>query len=300
MIWLVAAIVAPLLQGIANVLDNYLANRLFKNLWTLTFYSTLLNVAFLPLILVFQVPALPSLELLPFFFLIGLIQVFYLVPYYKALQKAETSVVTALFSLGRIFVPVLAFLLVGEVLYPIQYAGFLMVIAASVALSFNGKSGFRFDTSFFYMLLCSLILAVEVVVYKYLFESVSWSTGLVWPLVFSLFIALSFLLVPKLSKDIITSRKVFKTNFRLFASEELLTFLGFAASLYAISLAPVTIVKGIGSLQALFVLLFALAFYRLFPRVFREGIDHRSLLKKSVCFALMILGVFLTLQGGVV
>lgn len=209
MYWILIAFISPILHGFANILDNYLANKLFKKLSTLIFYSSILNVVFLPFVFLIQIPDLPPAHLLPFFLLIGLIEVFYLFPYYKALQSEDTSVITALFSLGRIFVPILAFIFVREVLHFTQYLGFLIIVISSAAVTFKGQIKFRLNKSFLYMLLCSLLLSIEAVIYKYLFENVSWSTGFVWPVVISFVIGMCFLFVTKLREDIVINRKNF-------------------------------------------------------------------------------------------
>lgn len=296
MIWILAAFVSPLLHGLANVLDNYLANKLFKNLSTLIFYSSFLNVIFVPFIFLIQVPDFPPMHLLPLFLIIGLIEVLYLFPYYKALQSADTSIITALFSLGRIFVPVLAFLMVGEVLELSQYVGFLMIIVGSAAATFNHQGKFRFDSSFGLMIICSIMLAVEAVIYKYLFENVSWSTGFVWPVIISFVIALFFMCIPRIRRDIIENIQTFKRNFPVFVSEEILTFAGSGAAVYAISLAPVTLVKGIASFQALFVLIYAIVLHRFFPHIFRENIDRKNIIRKVILFLIMIGGVILAIK----
>lgn len=294
--WILIAFVSPILHGFSSILDNYLANKLFKNLWTLIFYSSLLNAVFLPFVLLIQVPDLPSLQFLPFFFLIGLIEVFYLLPYYKALQNEDTSVITALFSMGRIFVPILAFFIVKEVLSLTQYIGFLIIIISSVAVTFNGRIKFRINKSFLLMVLSALLLSIEAVTYKYLFGNVSWSTGFVWPVIFSFVIALFFLLIPKLRRDILENRRNFIKNLSVFTSEEILTFGGSATAVYAISLVPVTLVKGIASFQAFFVLVYAITLHRFFPHVFKENIDRKSIVKKAIFFLLMIVGVILAIR----
>ncbi len=295
--WILIALITPVLHGFANILDNYLANRLFKNLWTLVFYSSFLNVIFLPFVFLIQSPGLPPLYLLPWFLLIGLIEVLYLFPYYKSLQTEDTSIITALFSLGRIFVPILAYLMVGEVLTFTQYLGFFIIILASAVATFNGKARLRFNASFFYMILCSVMLAGEGVIYKYLFENVSWSTGFVWPVIFSFLIALCFLFIPKSRRDIIGERKVFTKNLPVFATEEILTFAGTGAAVYAISLVPVTLAKSIGSFQPFVVLIYAMIFGRFFPKLFKEKVDRRSVVKKMIVFVIMICGVVLVVRG---
>src|SRR3989344_1587664 len=296
MLWILIAFISPALHGFANVLDNYLTNKLFKSVWTLTFYSTFFNILFLPLVLLVEIPGLPPVSLLPFFFLVALIEVLYLYPYYKALQSDDTSVVSSLFSLGRIFVPVFAFLFVGEVLTLTQYLGFFIIILGSAALTLNNHGILRFNRSLFYMLVCSILLALESVVYKYLFENVSWSTGFVWTTFFSSAIASCFLSVPKLRRDIHGQTSDLKRNIPVFAFEEFLTFGGSAASTYAISLVPVTLAKSIGAFQPFFVLIYALIIGKSFPQIFRESADRRTIVKKFMLFAIMVIGIILIVR----
>ncbi|MDE2188792.1 MAG: EamA family transporter [Patescibacteria group bacterium] len=280
MTWILIAFISPILHAFANILDNYLTNKLFKSVWTMAFFSAFFAVVFLPLTFFIQIPGIPPVHLLPFFFIIGLIEVFYLFPYYKALQDDDTSVVSSLFSIGKIFVPVFAFLLVGEILRPAQYLGFIVIIFASAALTLNNHGKFRFNKSLVYMLACSFMLSLEAVIYKYLFESVSWSTGFVWTTIITFLIAATFLLIPKLSKDIRNQVRNFKDSARIFTFEELLTFSGAVTSTYVISLVPVTLEKSIDSFQPFFVLLYAIVLQRLYPRLFKERIDGRSVSKK--------------------
>ncbi len=291
--WIFIALLTPLLHGFANILDNYLTGSLFKSLMAIIFFTTLSNVLFLPLVFFVEIPGPVPPGLLPFFLLISLIDVLYLYPYYKALQTEDTSIVSSLFALGKIFVPLLAFFLVGEVLTFTQYAGFFIIILGSALLTLKGLKKFSFRASFFLMLLCSLLLSAEAVMYKYLFDQVSWSTGFVWTSLFSFSIAFFFLLFPKyrhvIQMESIHLRKVLP----VFLLEEFLTFGGAAAFTYAVSLTSVTLVKSVGALQPLFVLSYAVLFNRIFPALFREKLDFRSIIKKGILFAVIAFGIVL-------
>lgn len=296
MLGILIAFVSPLLHGFANILDNYLSNTLFRNIWTLTFYSVFFNVLFLPLVFLIEIPHLPPIHLLPFFLLIALIEVLYLYPYAKALQHDDTSIVASLFSIGKIFVPVFAFLIVGEVLSVYQYLGFFIIVLSSALLTLNIKGVIRINKSFLFMLVCSVLLSIESVLYKYLFASVSWSTGFFWPTLFSFFMVLSLLCIPKQRTSIFAQLKQLRSIASILILEEFLTFGGSAASTYALSLIPVTLEKSIDSFQPLFVLLSAIVFHKFFPHLFRETIDRSSIIKKCTLFGFMIIGIVLVVS----
>lgn len=295
MFWILIAFIGPICHGFANVLDNYLTNKIFKSVWTLAFYSAFFNILFLPLIFIIQIPGIPPASAVPFLLIVGVIDVLYLFPYYKALQNDDTSVISALFSVGKIFVPIFAFLLVGEKLQFTQYLGFLIIVLGSVSLTLNNHGGIRLNKSFFYMLLCSILLAVEAVVYKYIFENIGWSTGFAWAMPISTLVVLGFLFVPKIRRDIFKNTKDLKHNAPIFMLEEFLTFGGTVAATYAISLVPVTMKESISAFEPFFPLFYALTLARFFPNLFRERIDRRSVLKKFIIFGIMIVGIILVI-----
>ncbi|MFH1978355.1 MAG: EamA family transporter [Candidatus Aenigmatarchaeota archaeon] len=293
--WLIFALLGPILHGLANVIDNHFTNNLFKRTTTLIFFASFTNVLFLPLILLLDFPSLITIQQIPFFIILGFTGIGYLYPYYKALQNDDTSVVVSLFSLGKIFVPVFAFLLIGEILNTIQYIGFFIIILSATLLTLKGKQKFKLNSSFFWMILCTIIIAFEVVIYKYVFTIVSWGTGFTWATLFSFLFILPLVFMTKTRHGIKSQIKTFKENFRLFAFEEFLTFSGSAAFTFAISLTSVTLVSAISSFQPVIVLLYALILGRFFPKVFKENITKRSIIRKIILFIVMILGVIIIL-----
>ena len=291
MLWLLVAVIEPLMHALANVFDNYFINNLFKKPGTLVFFSSLMNLVFLPLLFLFHLPTVPAWSEMPLLMLLGLISVAYVYPYYRALQSDDTSVVTSLFSIGSIFVPILSFFIIGEVLRVSQYIGFLLIITASSLLTLNLKTRVVSSKALFYMSIVSLILAVEAVTYKYVLTSIDWVTALTWSTMFSFLFAMPLYFFNK--ENIHAKAPAFRKSLKLFALEELATFVGVAAAVYATALAPVTLVRGVASLQPVFVLGYAVLFSKAFPKAFKEKIDGESLKKKILLFALIIIGSLL-------
>lgn len=293
MFWIGVALLNPILHAWSNVIDTYLTNRLVRNVWSLGFFTGIFAVIFLPVVVLIQRPDMPPFHLLPYFFLIGAIEVFYLFPYYKSLQKEDTSVVAALFSLGKFFVPLFSFFAVGEVLRLSQYIGFFIIVMASMLLSLNKREKIRLNKAFFYMLFSGFLLAIEAVVYKYVLESVSWSTAVVSTSFFSGLIALSFLLISHVRRTLLEQVRQLKDVVGLFTLNELIAFAGNIVSPYVVSLVPVTVAKSVEGFQPFFVLLYAIIFRRWLPGVFQEVVNWRVVLKKTALFACMIIGVVL-------
>jgi len=296
MFWLITVLIASACYGFSNVIDNYFSNKIFKDIPSLVFYASLFNILFIPLVFFKEIPKFPTVAELPYFIILGITGVAYLFPYYKALQHDDTSVVVSLFSLGKIFVPFLAFFLIHERLSVLQYLGFIIIIISSALLTWNGTTKLRFNMSFYYMLFVAFLIAFEGVIYKHLFTSVSWATGLVWSLVFTFIFSLFLFLIPKNRRNIISQFHRFRKNFYYFLIEELATFGGTAFKTLAISTASITLVEGVMSFLSFFVLVYAILFSTIFPYIFKEKISARDLIKKGILFILMGIGVVLSVQ----
>ena len=294
MLWILIALIAPLTQGLANVLDSYFINNPFKNPTTLIFFSASLSLIFLPLIFLIQIPSIPPIGMLLPLMLTGFLNVAYAYPYYKALQRTDVSSVSALFSLGKILVPILAFLIVGEILSISQYAGFLIIVVGAFLLSIDFGHRLKVGKALPLMALASFATSLESVVYKFVLNSISWSTALSWSTVFSLIFISVIVLVSRQWRPIFQSFSRFRSKLPLLAGEELLTFTGSAAVVLAISLAPVTLVKGITALQPIFVLVIAVILKKQYKHFsFKEEVHRRALLKKVILFIAIIIGSIL-------
>jgi drug/metabolite transporter (DMT)-like permease len=295
MTWVFVAFLEPIFHAFANILDSNLTNRFFKNAWLLTLFIALAVIIFLPIVWIIEPPKLFPLHLLPFFLVVAAIELFYSYPYFKALQSDDTSVAISLFALGKILVPILAFIFVGELLKPAQYFGFMLIIVSSSALTFN-RATLRLNKSFFYMLLSSSLLAVEVVVYKIIFSQVSWGTGYVWTMGISAIMALISLLMLLPNKNTKPELSSLKKHYPIVLLVGCVSFLGGIGFSYAIFAVTATIARSIDSFQPFFVLLYAVAFKKFFPMAFKEEINFQSLIKKVLLFIATVVGVILTVK----
>ncbi len=291
MLWLAIALLAPMLFAVSNIFDNDLTNLHFKKVPTLVYYSSLFNTLFLPFVFLIQRPVALPIAMIPVAIAIGAIEILYLFPYYAALRRDDTSVVVSLFGLGKLFIPFLAYLFVREALHPIQYVGFSLIILGSICVSLNLKQHIKLNAAFGYMLSCSALLSVEAILYKYIFDSVSWGTGFTWSVIFSFVFALCFWLVPKWRSDIFEKSDAFVHKLPVFLANEFFTFSGSAALTYAVSIGSVTLTQGIESTQPFFVLIYALLLKRFMPKVFKERIDGKSLRRKFFWFVVIIVGI---------
>ena len=293
--WLLLALLAPALWGVANTIDSELINQRFTGVYPILVFSTLLNLIFLPVIFLFAMPELPTLHLLPYFVIIGALDTVYRYPYYKALKADETSIVTALWSLGRIFVPLLAFLVVGEKLQPLHYVAFFLIVLAGSLLTLKGSfKEMRVNSSLYWMILAAFLTSCETVIWKLLFEQTTWSTGFLWSgLLGSLPIVLATLCVPVLRRQVQSQVGAFHATIIPLAIEEAFTFVAGMIYTLALSLAPATLVNGVGSVQPFIVLFYAFILQKFTKYKPKEEVATCSVIKKVVLFAVMAVGIVL-------
>src|SRR5882724_12065809 len=150
-IGITSAFLAPIQDSWAVILDSYFSNRIFKRITTLILLSSTVNVVILPFVWLGGHPHLIPVKLVEIVVAISLIEVLYQYPYYWSFRKADTSVVTSLFSFGKIIVPVLAYFMVKERLSVIQYVGYFGITIGATLLAFDWRK-FRFNQAAFLML----------------------------------------------------------------------------------------------------------------------------------------------------
>ena len=294
MFHLFIALLSPFFYAMAVLIESVLSNNTFKRQTTMIFYISLMNVVFLPLILIFGKPSIPTNSCIWLYCILALLDVIYMYPYYTALKVIDTSIVAALFSLGQIIVPMLSFIVLGEILNLHQYIGFTIIIMSSVALSIKGTKIPKISRAFWYMVMSSLTISCRIILAKYVMNiDGNWVNMVIYPNIISGIIPLIFLLFDKQRKDILRNFPPYLQKFKFFALNEFLCFLGLACSIYGLSKLSPVVSSGISSLEPIFLLAVGYMLSTCYNFVLKEKITRKILMKKLFCFVLIILGVIL-------
>jgi drug/metabolite transporter (DMT)-like permease len=152
----------------------------------------------------------------------------------------------------------------------------------------------KLSKAFVAMLLVSMMLAAQSILLKYVYQSgVGWGSSVLWMNLFQFFIALVFCLPPKNFQDLFVSITKIKSVGKLFFLSEILSWGGTLSGYYALSFIPVSISKAIGSTQPVFVLMYALLFIKIAPKMFKEYLGKDGVVKKIALFIFTIIGVIL-------
>ena len=293
----IMAFLAPASYAASTITDSHLSNKVFHLPSTLVFYGAWANLIMLPILFLFGTPEIPPLGVVPLLACVALIETAYLIPYMMSLKKLDTSIVNALFSLGRITAPLFAFLIVDEKLSLIQYVGFLMIISASIFLSLSEKKkgGFKINSAFWLMFSVAIILSLSVTLEKSSLDSISWISLVFWQSMLSFVLIMGFMLHKKTRKDAIFSFGRFKKNFHWFFATDAFNMIGLMCSRFALAVLPVTASSAIASIQPFYCLLFGVMLVILFKRKHTESVKRGAIIKKSIGLAVTCTGIFLTL-----
>lgn len=293
--YVLIAFLCPFLHALSCIVDAHFSNDVFKKTSSLVFYATVSNVIIIPFLFFFGTPIIPPVEILTVLFIIGFIEVFYQIPYYLSLRDIDTSIVVALFSLGKIALPVLAYFIVNEKLSPVQYTGFFLIISSSFALNFDIKK-LKLNRAFLLMSLVSLLLSLSAVLSKYSLINVDFVTVLFWISIFSTLICFSFFALPKSRYDIITAFPQYKEKVKLFLFNELLNQGGTFAMTVALAHLPLLTIESVESSQSIFTLVIGFLLYKIFGDRFKENLDKKDVIKKLISFFIIICGIYLVVK----
>ena len=294
--YVLIAFLTPILHALSCIVDAHFSNNIFKKVPSLVFYATISNIIIIPFLFLFGTPIIPPLEILAILFIISLIEVCYQIPYYHALRNIDTSIVVALFSLGKIAVPVLAYFIVNEKLNFTQYCGFGIILLSTFLLNFDIKK-LKINIAFFLMLVVSLLLSLSSVLSKYSLQSVDFVTVLFWGSIFATSIFLSLLLLPQYRTDIVSTFPQYKKRIKLFLSNEILNQGGTLALTIALAYLPVLVVELIESSQSIFTLLLGFVLYKIFGNRFKENLTRQEVIKKHKLYNKIVPEVLRIIQG---
>ncbi len=295
--WIFIALLAPAFYGVSNIFDTILVTKNFKNPFVLVFFTSLFNLIFIPFLwIIGTLPTLSEISIAwPIFLLLGLINVSYLYPYYKGLQSDDTSTVVSFFGLGRIIIPILAFIIVGETLSFYKYVGIVLVVSSVIFLSVEKiPGGVRFSKALKFIALAAFITSFEGVLFKYLYtKGISVTTAVSGELIVAFILAMLLPLFRPLRREIRDGVPLFWNKIHLFFVEELATFLAFLSESYALKIAPVSLVKSITIFTPFFVLFYAKLLGKRFKNTFNERKERKYTIKKFVFFTTLAMGILL-------
>lgn len=290
------AILSQAIYGINNYIDKFFLAKYQISPVVITIYSGIFG--FLAGIIILLFTGFYQSDLKSFLIILssGFLTNIYIFPYFKALEKEETSRVIPLFQFTPIFVLILSFIFLGELMQMKQYFGSLLIITGAFLVSLHKLDFkiFNLRPSFWYMMLSSFLFAVSLILYKFGVREIPfWHT---LPLEgFGMMLGAVAVYLYKNNKTIfIEETKRFTKNvYMLMTVNEAVYLLTRYTIYFAVSLIAVSLVNVLGGLQSVFILIYGVVLSLWFPQILKEVISRKVIVQKMVSIVIIIAGLYL-------
>lgn len=294
---LLLALIPPFLWAVVNHIDKYAVESYMndRDPGALILFTSL--AAFLIGIIVLIFAPIQHLHLHTSAIMIGggMLLVFAYIPYLYAIGKDETSNAAPLFQLITPLAYLLAFIFLGERIALKELLAGSMIFFGAIALSVDiGHMKLRRRT-FFLMLLSSLMIAVNVVIFKgFALETSFWTTVFYDLLGAAIAGVVIIAASPRYRRDFMGAirqhgSRVVSVNL---VAESISVGARMVNGFVSLSL-PIAIVQFINGLQPLFILVIGIVLTKFAPHLGEEAVDRRSLVRKFSAIILMCGGLSL-------
>ncbi len=211
--------------------------------------------------------------------------------YFHAIKIEELSKVIPLFYLTPLFILIIAAFFLGEIFTPIKYLGIILLVIGAMLISSN-KLSFNFGKAFWFMVLASVVMAINQVITKYLLGFADF-----WTIFGYIRIGAFAALVPSIIMNIESFKSIYKKQglrpFGFITASESLNVLGVLSITLAAATGFITLANALSSVQPFFVLLLTIIISVLYPQILKEEIGRSIVARKVVAIVIMFVGVIL-------
>lgn len=298
--WLIIALISPALDTLVNFTDKYIIEREVKDYRGMPIYGAIVGLVFGTIYWV--ATGFPILELRDALIIIGtgILSIFGLALYFKALASEETSSIIIFLKGIPVMVLVLSFIFLKEVITFRQLLGFAFILFSVIGVSYKKtkKKNFRLfslSSPLVLILIVDSIWAISAILIKFAINAntfpkvlsyESWGVGIGGVILYLTFPTIrnafhkSFRTVRKLALGV------------MFINEGVFVF-SRGLVYYAYSLGPAALVSVIGGVQVFYGIILGLLLTLTLPKLFKEDVSIKSLKRKVLFAIILFLGIYL-------
>jgi drug/metabolite transporter (DMT)-like permease len=292
MLWVFFAVLAAVIWAMVNMIDKYVLEKLIDKPIVPLMATGIIGVIMAVLIYSFRGFSELSSYNIGLAFIAGIMYIFSILLYFKAVKIEEISRVITLYYLAPLFIAVFAAMFLGEILTPVKYLGIVLLVLGAILISLKRPFRISFGKAFYMMVGASIFLAVYSILMKHLLNYADFWTvfsyirvgGLipVAPIIYFNFKHVVHA-VEKSGKKVIVY---------LTLAETMNLFAVFAITI-ATAIGFVSLVNALTSVQPFFTLLFAVLISAFLPKIFKEEIGKKTVMLKLAAIVMMFIGVLL-------
>ena len=299
--WIILAFLAPTFWALANYVDKFVIGKYLKSSTTgagslVVFTGLTASLIALLIGIIHGDVFIISLKQTAAIAFAGALLVASFIPYLKALQNEDSSVVVPLFQLIPVFSYFLAFIFLGEQLSAIQILAGIIVIVGSVGISLDLDKKFSIKRKVFLLMgLSSLMIAVNSLIFKMVALNTNfWVTGF-WEYVGAGIFALMLIICVK------TYRKEFLSLVgenglavsSLNIGGEVLNLSAKLSVAFATLSTPIALIWIINGLQPFIILVLGIIINLTIPHLIKESAERKHLVQRGVCSVIIFIGIYL-------
>ncbi len=290
--WLFFAILSPLLNAFDSLGEKLLVEKHVKDPIVIVFNEGLLFFLFGISILFWHKLQFLSLLQIGALLLAGMLFIYYLIPYFKALSKEETSRVIPLFQFIPIFVLILSYIFLHESISGKQLIGFFIIFAGAFLISSEkiNRNIFRPRKALWYMLFSSFLYGLTPILFKLVVVQTDFWTAFFYQAIGGgIGAATLFFYGPYRKSFLKESLRLPIKSWTIMSANQTATVAAELSASFAFSIAPVALVSVVTGTQPLFTLVFAILLSKFAPHIIKEDIN-RSVVSLKFSSILLILG----------
>lgn len=293
--WLFFAILAPFIFALSVDIDKYILEKEISDYKGMPIYSAIVAPIFGVLLWIFTGFPILSFQDTILIIFTGMLTIWGLASYFKALLSDEASKITILFQITPVMTLIMSYLFLKDGLTFNQLVGFALIFLATVGVSFNKKeTGFNLSSTFFLILLTDFLWALAYVLFKFVVDGSSFSKVVSYES-FGIGIGglVLYLLFPSIKEAFLkTNKKIAKRVLVLVFMNEGLFVLARLFTYLAISLGPVALVTVVGGTQVFIAIMYGWVLTLIAPKIFKEDISKKGLTKKISMAMLVLIGLW--------
>jgi drug/metabolite transporter (DMT)-like permease len=292
--WFIYALLAPILWAGCNVLDKIILEKHIKNPIS---YQIVISFFDIISIIILLIIAPISTNIFGFFMgiMIGVIGVIAVIFYNKSIKDEEASRVVPLAYISSIFVPILAYIFLGEILNFQKYLGVIFILIGGILISFKKTiEKWHFSSAVKFMIISAFLWGVSSIIAKYVLNSIDYFSLTLWQFL-GYIITVPLLLATSNSRENFWGylKNFNKKIFSLMIINTIIYLIAILAFYFATSITDISLVYAIASTQPFFIFIYMLIITTIAPSIVKEKIDKSSILFKIIAICLIFIGTLL-------
>ena len=295
--WFLIAIAGYFLLAIVFILDKLIVQKSVSKPAVYTFYSTIIMFG-----------ALAVLPFIGFDLLVGMDWLWAVISgvafglalwtFYLAVHHGEVTHIGPFNgAMVTVFLYVLGWQFLGEKLSGLQMGGIVILIFASLLLSFEkSRKHNGFHIGFWWAILSGLLFAISHVSTKYLYGIYPFWTVLTWTRAATGLVGLIVLLSPTVRAALKHIKAKPKTYARrhagwIITADKIFAIASNLLIQYAMAIGVVTLVGAMSGLQFVLMFVMVLLLTKLLPRVFKEYFTKKEIAVELIALVLVVIGL---------